>query len=57
MNTKLNTYNNFYWLAPGEPPVEKTASSRVFPGGAWGVPLHLAWHSIAKKSLHLCIVI
>ena len=37
------------WLAPGEPPVEKTASSMGFPGGAWGGPLHLARQALKRN--------
>ena len=37
------------WLAPGEPPVKKTASCMGFPGGAWGEPLHLARQAFKRN--------
>jgi len=39
----------YFWLAPGEPPVKKTASSMGFPGGAWGGPLHLARQAFKRN--------
>ena len=51
-----------FWLAPGEPPVKKIASSMGFPGGAWGGPLHLARQAFKRNvqngsSMHLEIAV